>query len=338
MADLGFGFAQDIDEQGRVIGFDQTSALLQGKLWRPASIRGTVGTISDLGDLGGGEGYALGINEALQIAGGSSDAAGFHATLWEGTTPHLLTEPAGATGGFGNDISDQLADGSRLVAGIADFPAASRPTLWRTSGSGGGLTTLGTEVLPGLVAGGSGQASGVSASGLVVGDAVSTGSDLVQPVKWSLAGSTWVVTALGLLPNQTYGQALDVNAGGTAVGHNGSGGVGCNRGVVWPANSPTPTGLPDLANGPCSMAYAINDAGQITGWAVDAGHRAHAVLWQPAGGGAYSILNLEELRGTRSSEGRGLNEPQPDGSGGQVLEVVGVSGSSRATLWKVRLP
>jgi uncharacterized membrane protein len=335
---LGFAVGADVDEQGQAVGWDLPNGIFHARLWAPAVTRGTVGTITDLPELSGGQSYALGLNEAHQIAGGSADATAFRAVVWDGTALHALGEPTGAIGSSADDISDQLADQSRLVAGRVDLATVSRPAVWRISGTAAGFSVLSVALLPGLRPDGAGQAIAASANGVVVGDAETTGSDLPSPVRWNFSGSTWSLTALGLLPNQTFGQVLDVNSSGIAVGHNGSAGAGCSHGAVWPPDGVTPTVLQDLAGGSCSFAWAINDAGEITGSARDARGRNHAVLWRPAGSGGYSILNLGELRGTRSSEGRGLNEPQPDGTGGQILEVVGVSGSSRGTLWKVRLP
>jgi uncharacterized membrane protein len=330
--------ATDIDEQGRVVGFDNLRDGLHAMLWTPATTRGTTGSLTALADLGGTQGYAEALNDVGQIAGGSSDGANFHATVWDGGTPHALTEPAGAATGAADGISDQLLGGNRLVVGRADFPTTTQAAVWRVSGAASSFSVLGVEVLPGLRPDGAGQATAANSSGLIVGDALITGSDFPRPAEWSFSSSKWTIIQLAVLPGQDFGQVLDVNASGAAVGHNGQAGVaGCNHGAVWPPNTLQPRALQDLAGGSCSVAWAINDAGQITGSARDSRGRNQAVLWLPTGAGSYSILNLGNPPGSLSSEGRGLNEPQADGSGGVVLEVVGASGS-RATLWKVRLP
>jgi hypothetical protein len=114
-------------------------------------------------------------------------------------------------------------------------------------------------------------------------------------------------------------------------------GTACAHGAVWSANISEPRPLPDLAGGFCSIAWAINAAGQITGSARDSRGRDQAVLWLPTGTGTYTVLALGNTPGASQGEGRGLNSPQADGTGGTVVEVVGHSGGP-AALWKVKLP
>jgi hypothetical protein len=313
---LRFSQAIDIDEEGRVVGFDQSRTGTRGVLWTPSSPRGTSGSITDLGSLGGTETFAFGINDEGLITGGSNN----HAFVWNGSI-NALTEPAGATGSFADDVSDP-SSGTRYVAGRIDFSGGSRAAVWRLSGAD---LEAAPDLLPGLRPDNAGQAFAANADGTVVGDAVDA-TGLHQPARWTLSNSTWTVEKLDLSAG-TSGQAFDVNAFGAAVGVNYS--TACVRGVAWAAGSTTPTALQDLAGGFCSFAWAINNAGQITGSARDARGRDQAVLWIPQAGGGYSILALSRLGG----EGRGLNEPVPDASGVAVVEVVGGS-----TLWKVKLP
>jgi uncharacterized membrane protein len=320
---LRFSQGIDIDEEGRVVGYDQSRTGISGVLWTPSSPRGTSGSITDLGSLGGTETFAFGINEEGLITGGSNN----HAFVWNGSI-NALTEPAGAAASFADDVSDP-SSGTRYVAGRIDFSDGSRAAVWRLSGSD---LEVAPDLLPGLRADNAGQAFAVNAAGTAVGDALDD-TGLNQPVRWTLSGSTWTPQKLDL-SGGTYGQAFDVNAAGVAVGYQRNT-AGCDRrGLVWAPGSTTPTALQDLDGGPCSVAWAINNAGHITGSARDAfppPGRNQAVLWIPIEGGGYSILALSRLGG----EGRGLNEPVPDASGIKILEVVGGPG---ATLWKVKLP
>ncbi len=74
----------------------------------------------------------------------------------------------------------------------------------------------------------------------------------------------------------------------------------------------------------------------------DAPFRAPFHSREPQAGRNYSVVGLGRLIGTASSNGRSLNEPAADGSGGLTLEVVGVSsaqsGAQKAALWTVQLP
>ncbi|HEV2086020.1 MAG TPA: hypothetical protein VGR09_13165 [Gemmatimonadales bacterium] len=333
---LGFTAALDVDEQGRTVGWKSASTGAQAVVWSPGTARAATGTRTVLSGLGG-DTYAWGLNDGADITGGSTVGSALHAVVWSSSALHSIGEPAGAVGGFAEDITNALSDGTRLVAGRSDFPTASRPTVWRVSGTGSSLAVVGMDLLPGFGSNGSGQAIGVNSSGVVVGDAEAAGSD-PQPARWTLSGTSWSITALGLLAGQTYGQVLGVSSTGDAVGFNRlAGGTACMHGAVWPANTVTPKPLHDLAGGLCSTAWSINAAGQITGSARDSRGRNQAVLWLPSGTGTYTVLALGNRRGAFQSEGRGLNSPQADGTGGTALEVVGQSGGA-AVLWKVKLP
>jgi hypothetical protein len=84
---LGFTTASDIDELGRVVGWNQSRAGISARLWTPASRRATTGTAATLPGPGGSDAYALGMNEVQQVAGLSSVASTFHALLWEWQHP-----------------------------------------------------------------------------------------------------------------------------------------------------------------------------------------------------------------------------------------------------------
>ena len=333
---LVFSVAVDVDGSGRAVGYKNTNTGARGAFWAPTTPRGTTGSLTILTS-SPGDTYAWGLNEQGEIAGGSTDGTPtLHAKVWNNGILHSLGDPAGTRESFAEDIGDLQPSGERLVIGRSDAGASSGPTVWRVSGTGSSFAVVGVTPLPGLRADGAGQAISLNFSGLIVGDALNDAGD-AKPTKWTPSGTSWSITALGLLPGQTYGQAFGVNASGDAVGFNGPGTPGCTRGVVWPANTLTPQPLQDLAGGFCTMAWSINTAGQITGSARDGHGRNQAVLWLPTGSGGYSLLLLGNPRGASQSEGRALNDPQAGSTGVMELEVVGTSGSA-ATLWKVKLP
>ena len=111
-------------------------------LWSPTEPHGSEGTMIDLGDLGGSNAIASGINRYGQIAGASETPEGFiHAFLWmpdqirgmEGTMQDLGT--LGGPDSFGYAINDQgqvAGDGS-----IASDPEIFHAWLWTRDGRGG---------------------------------------------------------------------------------------------------------------------------------------------------------------------------------------------------------
>lgn len=319
--------AEDIDDQGRITGWrGPWSGPNRAFLWTPTTPRGSVGTVLDLGDLGGGAAEARGMNQSGQIVGSSTTAGGaMRAFLWEGGSMHQLPASGTAAGdvAFGvNDAATRLVVGGEQTIGLA--------LLWTVSGSGSSFQASGPVILPGL-SGPGGFAFAVNDAGVVVGYGYGAGTN--QPAKWTATGAGWTITALPLPPTAIGGVGRDVNAAGTIVGEVVKSGTGCGQAVVWTAAVSL---LPGLAAGSCTAANAVNDAGQIAGVSsVRGGY--HAVLWQPLPAGGYAVTDLGTLSGT-SPEVRAMNEP---GAGAQSgVEVVGFSRDRRsafhATLWTVK--
>jgi hypothetical protein len=343
IVDLGFSAAFDIDNAGRVVGWQGSSGSgpFRSVLWDPATRQAT-----DLGTLGGSEAYALAINEALQIAGSTEDARGFRPAVWDAGTWRALPDADGPVGGAAEDISDGPAtDGAHWAVG--EVSGWSVPAIWRVTGAGAGFTVSGPFSLPvpnaeralALAVNASGTAAGYRMAVRIVSPTRSDTSSV--PAAWTTVdGASWQASALPLPAGQTSGSAVDVNAAGTLIGYS-SGPLRCDEGLVWAVPAATPTPLSDLAGGTCALPMAINDAGYITGFAQDAQRRSQAVLWIPQGSG-YTIKALGRLKGTTGAGGRGLNEPRIGTVGTKVVEVVGYSaessGRQRATLWRVTVP
>jgi uncharacterized membrane protein len=100
------------------------------------------------------------------------------------------------------------------------------------------------------------------------------------------------------------------------------------------------TDSPAGSGGCASGANAINDAGDIAGWAAASRRGDRAVLWTLQSG-AYTVMDLGRLAGTVRSTATALNDPLPV-AGGTSVEVTGWSTTGgqayRGTLWKVFRP
>jgi probable HAF family extracellular repeat protein len=319
--------AEDIDDQGRIAGWrGPWSGPNRAFLWTPTTPRGSVGTLVDLGDLGGGAAEVWGMNQSGQIVGSSITAGGaMRAFLWEGGSMHEL--PASGTAAsdlaFGvNDAATRLVVGGNQAIEIA--------LVWTVSGSGSGFQTSGPVLLPGI-SGPGGFAYAVNNAGVAVGYGWAAGMN--QPARWTNTGAGWTLTVLPLPPNAVGGIARDVNSAGTIVGEVAMAGTGCAQAVVWTAAVSL---LPPLAVGSCSAANAVNDAGQIAGISSVRG-ADHAVLWQPLLAGGYAVTDLGALSGS-SATVRAINEPDVGAQSG--VEVVGFSrdrkGAFLATLWTLK--
>jgi len=305
--------------------------------WVPNAEQGTVGAVLDLPDFGGGSGRALGINNAEQIVGYSSTAGqSQRAFLYDGTI-HDLGVPSGWSASYAHAVNDAQP---RLVIGAAEqSPFARAAFVWTVAGAGPEYTISVSDPLPGL--GGSQnvhstEAWAVNEFGTVVGGAAHPAGGQ-RPVRWS-AGSL-EVTELALLPGQLGGYDYGVDAGGSMVGVGFPVSGGCLVALVWPAGSTSstaPMALPGLG-GCASEARAINDAGDIAGWATTRRGGSRAVLWTLDNGG-YTVMDLGRLKGAVSSLATALNEPVAS-PGGTSVELTGWSTTGaqafRGTLWKV---
>jgi probable HAF family extracellular repeat protein len=325
ITNLGVGRAEDIDDAGRIVGSLGTfSGPLRAFLWTPTTPRAATGSFSDLGDLGGGAARAQGINAAGQVVGSSTTSSGiWHPFLWDGgSMQDLGVAPAGSDFGQAMDVNDGT---TRRIAGGVTSPV-DHAVVWTVSGSGAGFSVTARDVLPGL--------AGTGSFAFALNDAsVVVGYSNQQPVFWNNSGTGWEVNPL-LLPPNAVGEAHDINLTGSIVGfYRLSQGPCTSRAVVWESATGSPAELPMLSGGSCAEASAINDAGQISGFARDQHFRGRAVLWQPSAGG-YSVTDLG-LKGGTLAQVLGMNEPTATGGGVEVVGFAQSPNHTRAVLWTV---
>lgn len=166
MFDLGPDtIANDVNNAGQVVGKSDAAGTSRALLWQH-------GVMTDLGSLGGASSSATTINDAGQVTGLSTSAAGVQTTfLWQGGAMHNIG-PRGA-----NDINQ-----SGQIAGFGPPTYAwyEDATLWTPStpnGTSGSVISLG--VLPAFsidyretVYPTSSSAEGINDFGVVVGSSV----------------------------------------------------------------------------------------------------------------------------------------------------------------------
>ena len=324
--------AEDIDDQGRIVGWrGPWLGPNRAFLWTPTSPRGTTGSAMDLGDLGGGAAQARGTNASGQIVGSSTVASGIqHPFFWEAGGMHDLGIPAGTDFGEAMDVNDGA---TRRVAGGVASPV-DRAFVWTVSVTGAGFQVTAFDDLPRLSTSGA-FAFALNDASVVVGYSNVLSGYPNQPVFWNNSGTVWGIHPLSLLASAIGGVARDVNSAGQIVGHNVVS-TGCgSQAVVWATGSAAAAQLPFLSGGTCAEAWAVNDAGQISGFSTDRRGGFRAVLWRPLTGGGYSVTDLGQLGGT-TPQVLGMNEPLATAG----VEVVGfghfTSGADHATLWTIK--
>jgi probable HAF family extracellular repeat protein len=147
--------------------------------------------------------------------------------------------------------------------------------------------------------------SSVAGADLVVGDFFPVGP--MEPRSHAAMFKGGVVTDLGVLPGQMYSRANGINARGQVVGYSGlQRDSSESRAFMWTAQF----GMTDIGTlgGAYAQAYAINDAGFITGTAQirAPGPVTHAFMYSTKGAGSASMRDLGVLGGY-SSYGTAIN-------------------------------
>lgn len=317
MTDLGTlggstGWAQGINAAGAIVGSaDNASGYRRPYIWTQSA------GMRDLGVLPGfTTGLARAINNSNSIVGCSSrriDGSCGEATLWSPTAPGMWApQDLGSFGGTYNDVFG--ITGSGVVAGISSDAAGHQLAFRWTSATG-------ITLLPLPASANNSQAFGINEVGVIVGQINYTVDGHNVPVAWTTAG----IVLLPLLPGGTIGRAYAINSSGIITGYTSSATSGSTE-VRWRPDPNNPgTWLPPEP-GLANRGVAINDAGQIVGYAPGGpGHQTHAWLWQPDG----SVQDLGALTKTGTSQPGGINSPVT----GQP-QVVGVS-NNRAVRWQL---
>jgi probable HAF family extracellular repeat protein len=254
------------------------------------------GMRTDLGTLGGPNSTAFSKpNERGHVAGNAETATpdplgedfcgyGTHliclAFVWQNGTMTPL-----ATLGGNNSWALGGVNNRGQVAGFAEnatpdatceFPSLEqKPVIW-TNGTARELPTL-----PGDP---DGAVSAINERGQAVGVSSDCGASapptISHAVLWSEEGS---VTDLGSFGGTLNNGANDINNHGQVVGFSGlPGNTGASHAFLWTARD----GMRDLGAGPpgtnlfASVAFGINDNGQVVGWSCDQTPDCGGWIWQ----------------------------------------------------------
>ena len=255
-----YGVARDVSERAAgvitVVGearLDSSGSAIHAVRWRVAIPQGIVTNVTDLGVLpGGSESAAYAINDADQIAGTSDSGSSLSIRSFIFSPAKGMTDLGlGSTGTSARALD---MNGSGLVAGYLGLQA------FRWSATGG-LDLLGSP---------EGWANSfvfaINASGQVAGSA-SGASGNAEVVARYTDGTGWRI--LGGRGEHNVGNGI--NQWGDVVGTGLLGSL--RQGLIYTDNLGLLAMIDDLLFIPGSwrimQAYDINDAQQITGWAID---------------------------------------------------------------------
>ena len=230
------------------------------------------------------------------------------AYLW---TPGAGLTDIGSLGGP-STIASALNNNGQVIGVSLTASGDSHAFVWSSNTGMIDVTgVLGSDALP----------FGINSLGHVTGSLNSAGgSAQAQPFLWTPP----VVQAIDQFSGHvTDGFGINDADQITADSFYSANGASVSRGLIWSSS----IGYIDLGTlgGSSSIAYAINNSGQVVGWSRTATGRQDAYIWDPVNG----MQDLGILPGTTRSIAESLN-----GLG----EVVGTAGTelsfqSRAFLW-----
>jgi probable HAF family extracellular repeat protein len=259
-----YGVARDLtDRSGGVITvvgeakLTATGSSIRAVRWRVAVPQGTVIDVTDLGVLPDAtEAFAQGVNSAGQIVGTSDPSSFFSIRSF------IYTDATGMVdlgiGGTGNNARALDLNASGVVTGYLGLTAFR----WTTVG---GLESLGAPAgwsnSFGFAINANGQVAGYSGSASGNAEVVTRYTD----------GPGWKV--LGGMGETNTGNGINQWGDVVGTGFPRTGSSPSLRGVIYTDLLGLLAYVDDLLNDPASWqvmaAYDINDAQQITGWAID---------------------------------------------------------------------
>ncbi len=255
----------------------------------------------DLGTLGGTAAGAGKINNRGQVVGGSLTASGdYHGFFWtaEGGMIDLGTLGGSESNAYGINDQGQVVGYSQTASG--DYHAF----LWTAKG---GMRDLGT-----LGSGDYSVAEGINELGQIIGISTTIpGNPYEDPavaysahvVLWTAQGGPIDLWTIG----ESSSEPLDINNYGQVVGYSQTA-SGDSHAFLWNAESGM-VDLGTLGNGTYSIAWGINDLGQVVGLSTTQPDdpqmlTLHGFLWTAEGGMGdlgtfltYGINNLGQVVG-----------------------------------------
>jgi len=262
--------AQAINASGQITGFGNLTINTHATIWAN-DVGHTATERPSLTGVKYSAGY--GINASGQVVGQAHNASiQFRAVKWNSSNPFAITELTML--GTGNESGASAINASGQVVGYsrATNNGPFRAVLW----NGVTPTDLGALGLGGNFSG----ANSINDSGQIAGWSYITGDTAPHAAFWN--GVTTAID-LGTLPGGTTSYAMGINTSGLIVGYSDTLASGGDHAFLY--SNATLYDLNNFVTGASGwtlrQASAINDLGQIVGYASDVGGNNHAFVLTP---------------------------------------------------------
>jgi probable HAF family extracellular repeat protein len=284
-------FARDVNEPGQIVG-ESTTARGQTHAFL---LTPWVGKMVDLGTLGGTFSQAMAVSNRGQVAGTSTltGDAQTRAFVWDQGKMTALPPLDGAMFSEGLDVND---------SGVVVGQSAGAAVRWQN----GHVQSLGT------LGGDSSFATGINASGVIIGNGSTAAGDFHG---WVFKNG--VMTDLGGFGGANS-SADGINSAGDIVGHFEVS-AGTPHGYLLSNGVFRDLGVLDLS----SNANAISNSGLIVGEGSGPA-TVHALLWDYN----RAIIDLGVLPGSNFSSASSVN------SAGTIVGVSALDTGFRAVVWR----
>jgi len=269
MIDLGtlsgrsISCAYGINDSGQVVG--SSYSVSNGAVVHDHAFLYSGSALVDLGTLGGGGSDAYGIDDSGRVVGQSYAAGIFEQAFVDSNG--VMSNLGNLGGPWGSCA--YAAGPAGQIAGVSFTGGADQHAFLVSAGVMRDLGTLG---------GSTSIAFAVNARGQVVGWSTTTHNAAQHAFLYGNGG----MSDLGTVPGATWSQASGINLGGQVVGWGTGGAFVYSNGTMASLNS-----LLDSSGTGWNVeqAAAVNDSGQIAGYAYNAMTGAqHAVLLTPDAG------------------------------------------------------
>jgi probable HAF family extracellular repeat protein len=198
--------------------------------------------------------YSWGVNDANEVTGQIYDGQIVHAFLWSPTTSLRLLPPL--PGGL-HSVANAINNLNEIVGTASTASGTWDAMIWKNAKTG-------EQDLLHFPLGSYTAATSINDSSEVVGWGYTNSDQTTSSgFYWAPGAGKHILSSLG--GDQVFAEGI--NASGNIAGYTTMAGDSATHAVLWTNYSSAPTDLGTLPGGSSSYARAVNNVGQVAGYA-----------------------------------------------------------------------